>query len=151
MENYAVYKTKVGYVKIGYESDYVTHLLFVKDAEDFGVKNEFTDYVFDELCAYLDKKRVQFTFKYRVKGTDFQKKVWDALCNIPYGETRTYKDIAQEIGNTKACRAVGGANNKNPIMIVVPCHRVIGSSNKLVGYAGGLDVKQFLLDLESGK
>ncbi len=83
------------------------------------------------------------------KGTDFQKKVWQALCEIPYGETFSYKKVAQKIGNEKACRAVGMANNKNPIAIIVPCHRVIGENGKLVGYAGGLEVKKKLLVLES--
>ena len=84
-----------------------------------------------------------------MEGTPFQKKVWNALQNIPYGETRTYKQIAEEIGNPKACRAVGMANNKNPMIIVVPCHRVIGANGKLVGYGGGLEMKRALLDLES--
>ena len=78
-------------------------------------------------------------------GTDFQKKVWSALCRIPYGETRSYKDIAEKIGNPKAVRAVGGANNKNRFMIVVPCHRVIGADGSLTGYAGGIDKKIILL------
>lgn len=83
-----------------------------------------------------------------LKGTEFQKKVWKQLTYIPYGETRTYKEIAVAIGNPKASRAVGMANNKNPITIVVPCHRVVGSNGKMVGYAGGLDMKKKLLDLE---
>ncbi len=84
-------------------------------------------------------------------GTVFQKKVWNALCNIPYGETRSYKQVAEAVGNNKASRAVGMANNKNPIMIVIPCHRVIGSNGSLVGYAGGLDIKEKLLFLENKK
>ena len=76
-------------------------------------------------------------------------KVWRALCDIPYGETRTYKQIAATVGNPKACRAVGMANNKNPIAIVVPCHRVVGSNGKLVGYAGGIEMKKILLDMEA--
>ncbi len=82
-------------------------------------------------------------------GTEFQHKVWNELCNIPYGETRSYKDIARKIGNPRAVRAVGGANNKNKLMIVVPCHRVIGTDGSLTGYAGGIEVKKKLLDLES--
>ena len=84
----------------------------------------------------------------KVEGTAFQKKVWQALCSIPYGETRSYKEIAIQIGNERACRAVGMANNKNPIGILIPCHRVIGTNHKLVSYAGGLDKKAFLLKLE---
>ncbi|MEG0376628.1 MAG: methylated-DNA--[protein]-cysteine S-methyltransferase, partial [Raoultibacter sp.] len=81
-------------------------------------------------------------------GTDFQKQVWAALCRIPYGSTCSYSDIAAAIGNPKACRAVGGANNKNPIPIIIPCHRVIGANGKPVGYAGTLKTKLFLLNLE---
>ncbi|MDE6110711.1 MAG: methylated-DNA--[protein]-cysteine S-methyltransferase, partial [Eubacterium sp.] len=82
---------------------------------------------------------------------EFQLKVWNELCNIPYGETRSYKDIAEKIGNPKAVRAVGGANNKNKLMIIVPCHRVIGANGSLTGYAGGIDVKKILLELEQSK
>ena len=82
------------------------------------------------------------------KGTEFQQKVWKALQEIPYGETRTYGEIAAAIGNPKAARAVGMANNKNPIGIIIPCHRVVGANGKLVGYAGGMEKKEFLLELE---
>jgi len=81
-------------------------------------------------------------------GTAFMQKVWNALLTIPYGETRSYKEIAIAVGNSKACRAVGMANNRNPISVVIPCHRVIGANGKLVGYGGGLDIKSYLLDLE---
>lgn len=97
---------------------------------------------------YLSGKRKAFDFAFELDGTDFQNKVWEELTHIPYGETRTYKEIAIAIGNPKASRAVGMANNKNPISIVVPCHRVIGFDGKLVGYAGGLDMKKALIDLE---
>ena len=82
------------------------------------------------------------------QGTDFQKRVWEALIQIPYGETRTYKEIAAAAGNPKASRAVGMANNRNPIPIIIPCHRVIGTNGSLTGYAGGLKVKEYLLKLE---
>ena len=83
-----------------------------------------------------------------IKGTDFQIRVWQALCDIPYGETRSYKQIAKAIGKPKAVRAVGMANNRNPLLIVVPCHRVIGANGKLVGYGAGIEKKEFLLRLE---
>jgi len=103
----------------------------------------------EQLDRYFAGKLKKFTIPLEfVRGTDFQRSVWKALESIPYGETRSYKDIATQIGNPKVVRAVGGANNKNPIGIVVPCHRVIGSSGKLVGYAGGLDKKEMLLKLE---
>lgn len=101
-----------------------------------------------QLDEYFTGKRKEFDLPLAAEGTLFQKKVWNALCTIPYGETRSYKDIAIQIGNAKACRAVGMANHNNPIGIIVPCHRVVGADGKLVGYAGGLDRKQFLLELE---
>lgn len=103
----------------------------------------------NELEEYFEGKRKEFDLPLKQEGTEFQKKVWNALSKIPYGETRTYKEIAKMIGNEKASRAVGMANNKNNIPIIIPCHRVIGSNGKLVGYALGLDMKQYLLDLES--
>lgn len=104
--------------------------------------------VYEEVMEYLSGKRKAFDFKFELDGTAFQKQVWEELTHIPYGETRTYKEIAIAIKNPKASRAVGMANNKNPILIVIPCHRVIGSDGKLTGYAGGLDMKKVLLDLE---
>lgn len=101
-----------------------------------------------ELREYFAGQRRQFTVPLAPKGTPFQQKVWKALQEIPYGETRSYKEIAIAAGNEKACRAVGLANNRNPLPIFIPCHRVVGSDGKLVGYAGGLDVKTFLLELE---
>lgn len=105
---------------------------------------------FKEIDEFLKGKRKKFTFKINPIGTEFQKSVWKALLNIPYGEVKTYKDIAIAIGNPKACRAVGLANNKNPIPIVIPCHRVIGSNGKLTGYAYWLSIKSHLLNLEKG-
>lgn len=101
-----------------------------------------------ELREYFVGQRRQFTVPLAPKGTPFQQKVWKALQEVPYGETRSYKEIAIAAGNEKACRAVGMANNRNPLPIFIPCHRVVGSDGKLVGYAGGLDVKTFLLELE---
>lgn len=102
-----------------------------------------------QLEAYLAGSLRVFDLPLTLEGTSFQKSVWQALCTIPYGETRSYGDIAAQIGNPKASRAVGGANNKNSIAVVIPCHRVIGATGNLVGYAGGLNIKQYLLDLES--
>ena len=102
-----------------------------------------------QFSEYLKGERKEFDIPFRMKGTKFQKQVWTALCEIPYGETRSYKQIAEAIGNPKAVRAVGMANNRNPLLVVVPCHRVIGSNGQLVGYAGGLDKKECLLRLEN--
>ena len=104
-----------------------------------------------QLSEYLDGKRKQFSLPLAPVGTDFQRTVWNALIAIPYGETRTYAQIAQQIGSSKAARAVGLANNRNPIPIIIPCHRVIGADGSLVGYAGGLEMKRFLLALEQGQ
>ena len=106
-----------------------------------------TDYIC-ELEEYFSGKRREFSFPLDLRGTDFQVACWRALQAIPYGETRTYADIARAIGKAKAFRAVGMANNRNPIAIVVPCHRVIASDGTLCGYGGGLDVKRRLLELE---
>ncbi len=101
-----------------------------------------------QLNEYFAGKRQSFSLDLNFNGTDFQKKVWRALLTIPFGETRSYAEIAGEIGNPKAVRAVGAANGKNPISIIAPCHRVIGASGKLTGFAGGLENKALLLNLE---
>ncbi|MFD2370321.1 methylated-DNA--[protein]-cysteine S-methyltransferase [Brevibacillus sp. GCM10020057] len=101
-----------------------------------------------QLQEYFAGERREFALPLDLYGTPFQKSVWHALTKIPYGETRSYKDIALAIGAAKAVRAIGGANNRNPIPIVIPCHRVIGSNGALVGYGGGLAIKEHLLALE---
>ena len=101
-----------------------------------------------QLREYFRKERKDFYLPLKMEGTEFQKKVWEALQTIPYGQVCSYQDIARKVGNEKAVRAVGGANNKNPIAIIIPCHRVIGKNGSLVGYGGGLPVKEFLLSLE---
>lgn len=102
-----------------------------------------------QLSEYFAGNRQQFNLPLDFEGTEFQQKVWQALLSIPFGETRSYKQIAEQIGNVKAVRAVGAANGKNPISIIAPCHRVVGANGKLVGFAGGLDNKEILLQLES--
>ena len=104
---------------------------------------------FDQISEYLAGRRREFDLPLKAAGTDFQRKVWEVLSSIPYGERRSYKQVAAQVGNPRAVRAVGMANNRNPLPIVVPCHRVVGSDGKLVGYAGGLGIKEFLLGLES--
>jgi len=102
-----------------------------------------------QLSDYFAGKRTSFELPLDFQGTDFQKKVWSALLSIPYGETRSYGQIALQIGNPKAVRAVGAANGKNPISIVAPCHRVVGTNGKLTGFAGGLETKAHLLKIEA--
>ncbi|MBE5038888.1 methylated-DNA--[protein]-cysteine S-methyltransferase [Ructibacterium gallinarum] len=105
--------------------------------------------VFEQMEEYACGKRKDFSFPYVLRGTPFQQKVWNAICAIPYGKTQSYGQIAEKIGSPRAARAVGMAANRNPIMIAVPCHRVIGADGTLVGYGGGLPMKKALLDLES--
>lgn len=101
-----------------------------------------------QLDEYFQGKRTTFSLPFKLTGTPFQLAVWKKLQNIPYGQTTSYKEIAQKINKPKAYRAVGMANNKNPLPIIIPCHRVIGSNGKLIGYAGGLKLKNYLLELE---
>ena len=101
-----------------------------------------------QLGEYFSGGRKTFALKLDCVGTPFQQKVWNALLTIPFGETRSYGEIAQQIGNPKAVRAVGAANGRNPLSIVAPCHRVIGATGKLTGFAGGLETKAYLLELE---
>ena len=101
-----------------------------------------------QLNEYFEGQRQVFDLPLDFEGTEFQQKVWQALLTIPFGETRSYKQIAEQIGNVKAVRAVGAANGKNPISIIAPCHRVVGANGKLVGFAGGLENKDVLLKLE---
>jgi methylated-DNA-[protein]-cysteine S-methyltransferase len=114
-------------------------------------RNEYTRLFATELKNYLSGDLKAFITPIDLEGTSFQKKVWKELLAIPYGESYTYKDIALKVGGSNYSRAVGMANNKNPLPIIIPCHRVIGSSGKLVGYALGLDIKQKLLSLESSQ
>ncbi|MBM7624397.1 methylated-DNA--[protein]-cysteine S-methyltransferase [Sporohalobacter salinus] len=107
--------------------------------------------VFEQLQEYLAAKRHNFEVTLDLQGTDFQKKVWKKLLQIPYGKTTTYKELALQIGGANYARAVGRANNQNPISILIPCHRVIGSNGKLTGYAAGLEIKRKLLQLESAQ
>lgn len=111
-------------------------------------RSEFSDGVYRQVQEFLTGERKSFDVIYSLNGTEFQRKVWATLCKIPYGETRSYKQIAEALGQPKAVRAVGMANNRNPLMIIVPCHRVIGSDGSLVGYAGGLEMKKALLEVE---
>lgn len=150
MENFAVYPSRLGDIKITYTDKAITEIEI--GATDFNrldaEPSVFSESAIEQLNEYFTGKRKEFDLPLDPSGTPFQKKVWAALQQIPYGETRTYKQIAQAVGNDKASRAVGMANNKNPIAIVIPCHRVIGTNGSLIGYAGGIHIKESLLELE---
>jgi methylated-DNA-[protein]-cysteine S-methyltransferase len=157
MEFAYIYETKLGKILFKEKNGYITQVSICEE-EPNGERNEPAEPIFQEteviktaagqLCEYLEGKRQKFTIPLKPEGTEFQRKVWDALITIPYGEVRTYKQIAAQVGNEKASRAIGMANHNNPIMCIIPCHRVIGANGSLVGYAGGLHRKEFLLSLE---
>jgi len=141
----------VGTIQIICDEEGILGLEFGSEAPKEGLKKS-TNLIKKtvlQLNEYLIGERTEFDLPLKPEGTAFQKKVWEALCTIPYGQTRSYKEIAVQIGNEKACRAVGMANNRNPISIIIPCHRVIGADKSLVGYGGGLNIKVKLLNLES--
>ncbi len=143
--------TKIGNIAILEENKKIIEIQINKDIEDSNIMEEDTPLLKEtekQLEEYLEGKRKTFDVPLNPKGTKFMKEVWTALQDIPYGEVRTYQQIAEKVGNPKAARAVGMANHKNPIPIIIPCHRVIGTNGKLVGYALGMDMKKFLLEWE---
>lgn len=146
----AYIKTPIGVIEIIGDGESITKLDLFEDKTYFENKN-LPQYILNckkQLLKYFSGKRKTFDLKLKPKGTEFQLKVWNELLKIPYGETVSYSDIAKNIGKPKASRAVGNAVNKNPIFIIIPCHRVIGKSGSLVGFAYGLDKKEYLLNLE---
>ncbi len=149
MERFVYIPSPLGTLTLVEEEDSLTGLYFGQLASQ-GQKGPTP--LLEEACRQLEEyfagKRREFSLPLSPKGTAFQLKVWQALLTIPYGETRSYRDIAQLAGCPKGCRAVGMANHRNPISIIVPCHRVVGANGSLTGYGGGLQAKQFLLELE---
>jgi methylated-DNA-[protein]-cysteine S-methyltransferase len=164
MKKAYIYNTKLGKILIAEDGNKITEVSLTAGQTDrCGNSGQsglsYQDYEMEEtvlikeaarqLTQYLEGARKDFTVPLQPEGTLFQKKVWEALRAIPYGETRTYRQIAEAIGSPKACRAVGMANHHNPVMVIIPCHRVIGADGSLTGYAAGLDVKKLLLTMES--
>lgn len=146
--------TPIGTLRIGEDGGGITSLEFVTGLvplEAISVKGIYLLEAVAQLQEYFTGKRKLFDLPLHPQGTEFQQKVWNQLRAIPYGETRCYQEIALAVGNPRATRAVGMANNRNPIPILIPCHRVVGKDGKLVGYAGGLDKKRYLLELEQKK
>ena len=142
------YETKLGSVTIVEEDGALLAITTHRTYEGIKQETPLINEAYRQLSEYLLGERKSFDLPLNPQGTVFQQQVWKSLCDIPYGETRSYKQIAEAIGNPKAVRAVGMANNRNPLLIVVPCHRVIGADGKLVGYAAGIEKKEFLLKLE---
>lgn len=140
--------TGIGLLKIEATDSSITAINLVNTKDKPINENNIIKECKQELTEYFNKTRTKFNCKIEFKGTNFQHQVWQALTTIPYGKTVSYQDIANMINNPKAVRAVGGAIHNNPILIIVPCHRVIGKNGKLVGFACGLDVKEKLLDIE---
>ena len=143
------YDFPIGSVYIAESNGAITDVAFRPVSGSLEKETPLIKRAAEMIYEYFDSKRTDFDgLPLRAEGTEFQKKAWAALLTIPYGQTRTYKEQAAVIGNEKACRAVGAANGKNPISIIIPCHRVIGSDKSLTGYGGGLNVKEALLELE---
>ena len=151
MKSIYFYRTDIGKIAIEANSKAITNVYFPNDEVPLDVEVEETQLLKEagkQLRGYLSGEIQQFTLPLEYEGTEFMRLVWKALGEIPYGETRCYQDIAELINKPKAVRAVGLANNRNPLPIFIPCHRVIGKNGKLTGYAGGLEVKNHLLTLE---
>ena len=151
MKNMFYYRTSIGLIGIAENGRSITNLWFPgENGPENALEKETSllEETYGQLVGYLSGEREEFTVPLDPSGTPFQRTVWKCLLTIPYGQTRSYGEIARNIGSPLASRAVGMANNRNPIAILIPCHRVIGANGKLVGYAGGLDIKKSLLDLE---
>ena len=146
----AYYLYSIGLLKITYFNNEIYKIEKVNKIYDYNERSLFTDNIDKEINEYLKGKRINFSFynNLKAKGTKFQMTVWNELKNISYGDIKRYKEIAEAIGKPKAIRSVASAIGKNPIMIIIPCHRVIGSDGKLHGYAYGLDLKKKLLAIE---
>ena len=144
------YKSPIGILEIICENSKLVSLKLVDYCEKSNIEADFIKDIKKQLDEYFSGERTTFNIKINPAGTDFQKLVWSELRNIPYDETKSYSEIAAAAGNKNAERAVGNACNKNPIMIIIPCHRAVSKNNNLVGYAYGSIIKQKLLNIENG-
>lgn len=144
------YQSPIGLICIREQDGYITSVILVDKQENTEqTETPLLEKAVAQLKEYFEGKRKYFDLPLKQQGTDFQKKAWDYLSAIPYGKTVSYKQEATAIGSPKGCRAVGGANGKNNIAIIVPCHRVVNEGGKLGGYAYGIDIKKYLLNLEA--
>ena len=147
--NKTVIDSPIGKIAVFAENEKLIRLdLKTKERADSAITEKVLSEAEKQLFEYFSGKRKTFELEYEISGTEFQKSVWRELLKIPFGKTKTYGEIAKEIGNPKAGRAVGSACNKNPLPIIVPCHRVIGANGKLTGFACGTEIKEWLLDHE---
>lgn len=151
MSSYDYLETTLGLMEIICEDESLIGLKLVSEKIHRECENKISKKVKSQIKEYLNGSRKTFSLPFKLNGTDFQKKVYEETLKIPYGSTKTYGEIANSIVNPKSMRAVGMALNKNPIWIIIPCHRVIGKNNKLTGFAGGIDKKLSLLKLENPK
>lgn len=145
---YYYYDSPIGILEIGTTEDELISILYVDEKRENTEQPKVLKETINQIQEYFNGTRKEFDIKFKLKGTEFQEKVWNELTDIPYGDTVSYKYIATKIGNEKAVRAVGNTNGRNIINIVVPCHRVIGANKSLTGYGGGLDKKSWLLKHE---
>ena len=160
MNDIYLWKSPIGVLKLCAEKDYITGLALLQKETDQNTIQKFvsqksvlhSDLLYEaytQLQEYFAGKRMQFDLPIHNAGTAFQQRVWQELRHIPYGETRSYEEVAVAIGNPRACRAIGQANNKNPLLIINPCHRVIHKNGDITGFGCGTEVKHFLLNLEN--
>lgn len=147
---FACYDSPFGPIQIGHEDGCIISIQH-RDGKHTHIPSPVSELANQQLQEYFGGRRKTFDLPISPRGTPFQMAVWKALCEVPYGEVRTYGQIAAAIGNPKASRAVGMACNRNPLWIVIPCHRVVGSNRSLTGYAGGLEMKRTLLELEKNQ
>lgn len=148
MENTFYYKSQIGILEIVLDEDFVVSLRIVETLVENPKETIVYQNIKTQLGEYFSGKRKSFDIKIKPNGTEFQRLVWKELRKIPYGETKSYGEIADNIGKKGAARAVGMACNKNPILLFIPCHRVIGKNGNLTGFAGGIKVKEKLLEIE---
>jgi methylated-DNA-[protein]-cysteine S-methyltransferase len=152
MKNIFYYQTDIGKIALVEEDENIINLYFEGETlalEEYSLKETIViNQANKQLQEYLRGERLRFQLPLAPAGTNFFQSVWDRLLEIPYGKTKSYKEIAESIGKRNACRAVGNANNKNPIPIIIPCHRVISADGGLAGYRGGIQIKAYLLEME---
>lgn len=145
------YESPLGTLKITGDEEGISSIVFSEEPAETSLKSpKYFLNCISQLNEYFNGARKKFNVKLNPSGTEFQKNVWDTIDTVPFGKTKSYLEQSKLLGNTKAIRAVATANAKNPIMIIIPCHRIIGSDGSLTGYAGGIGRKQWLLEHESG-